>query len=78
MSSVRLLSVSVYNLSYCTALQGKNRTDRITPKLCGACYVVRSGFYSNDYDPVKAIYCGYFHSVWTSPATDKQVAWQEL
>ena len=38
------LYASVYNSPDCTACQGKNHTDRITPKLFGACYVVMSGF----------------------------------
>lgn len=74
------LFASVYNSSYCAECQGNSHTDRITPKLCVACYVVMSGFYITNRDPLKE---DYFASLllWeratSVPTTDKQVAWQE-
>jgi hypothetical protein len=50
------LSASVYNSSYCAACQGKSCTDGITPKLCAAYYVVTSGFYISNPDPLKEDY----------------------
>jgi hypothetical protein len=73
------ISANVYNSSDCIACQGKNHTDSITPKLCGAYYVVKSGFYISNPDHLKE---DYFIFLLYGPATsvptiDKQVAWQE-
>jgi len=45
----------VYNSPDCTACQGKKHTDQITPKLFGACYVVRSGFYISKPDCLQEV-----------------------
>jgi len=50
------LSASVENSSQCAAHQGQNHTVGITPKLCAACYVVTSGFYISNPDPLKEDY----------------------
>jgi hypothetical protein len=73
------VSASVYNSSSCAARQGENHTDLITPKLCGSCYVVRSGFYISNPDPLKDYFVSFL--LWGRativPTTDKQEDWKE-
>ena len=73
------VSASVYSSSYCAARQGENHTDLNTPKLCGSCYVVRSGFYISNPDPLKDYFVSFV--LWgratSVPTTDKQEDWKD-
>jgi hypothetical protein len=44
-------------------LNWKNQIDKLIPKLCGACYAVRSKCHIVNNDTLKSVYFAYFHSI---------------